>query len=656
MSRGWGLSRGHKATAWLPIAVSALILISLISAITVTISNSPYADSAGILLQPYYENRNAPITGCTSPCLTVDTQTTQPNPSSGTLAIDGNAGGLWSSGTSFTITATTTNPNDVIVLWIVTRLSGSSITVTSISDSQAGVTWQSSARLSYVACSGAQLTTQTEWYGIAALTLTSDVITVNLSGTPTSASGAEFGVRGANTASPFDTNVNVPKSAISTCTATGAAPTVSAVSTTNPNDFVFALYGGFTSTTETAGVIAGTTATLVRTQNGLGRSYAVEYRIVSAAQSSVSCAFGTSTTFWGIVCDAIVQASGSFSLSGGSNMYLWSPQFSSSATIPAGAVSVQLFADLPAPALDGSASGTWSSGNSFTVGAFSTTQSNDVVIAAIETYVSGSSITVSSITDSQSKVTWQGSARSSFISCSGTQESTHIEWYGIAATSISADTVTINLGATPTSASGIVFGVSAADTTTPFDPAAGLPKTGLSACTATATAPTVSAVTTVADTDFVFALFGGYTSVTETAGAIAGTTGTLVVAVAGTGSSNAVEYRAMTTSQSSTSCAFGTSTTYWGVLCDALMPARQSITVSYATTNSAGTVQSTMIAGSSATITAVYQAVTISSSTGTIPASGYVRVIITAPTGVALTIFWGYGKPTEFQVSYTYQT
>jgi hypothetical protein len=86
------------------------------------------------------------------------------------------------------------------------------------------------------------------------------------------------------------------------------------------------------------------------------------------------------------------------------------------------------------------------------------------------------------------------------------------------------------------------------------------------------------------------------------------------------------------------------------------MPARQTITVSYVTTNAAGAVQSTMISGSAATITAFYAPVSLSSSAGTVPASGYIRVIITAPAGAALTIYWGYPKLTQFQVSYTYKT
>ena len=636
----------------LSIAVCAIVVVSVVSATVVTIAGTNYAEKGGFFVSPYFEFLNAPVTGCASPCLTVDTQTSVPNPTKGTLSLDGSATGVWTSGASFTITATTANPNDVIVIWAVTYKSGSSITVSSLSDSLGKVTWQSSARSTYTSCTGTQETTQTEWYGTASTAVSSDVITASLSGIPTSAAGEEFAVTGANTASPFDPNVNVPKTGLSTCTGTAATPSVSGLSTTNNNDFLFALYGGYTSTTETAGV----GGTLIRTVAGTGDSLAGEYAIVPTTLSAITCSFGTSTTYWGIFCDAIVQGAGSFSLPAASTMYLWSPQIGTSSSIQAGALSLQLFADLPAPALDGSSSGTWVAGNTFTIASFSTAQTNDVVVLSIQTYLSGSTVTVSSVSDTQGKVTWQSLARNTLTSCSGTQRSTNIEWYGTAATAITGDTVTVTMSATPTAASGMAFGISGADTTTPFDPAAGIPKTGVSTCTATAAVPTVSGVSTVADNDFMYALYGGYTSTTETAGTIAGGAASIARTVAGTGDSNAVETLVVATAQSGASCTFGTSTTFWSALCDAVMPARQTVTISFVTTNSAGTVQSSMISGSSATITAAYAPISLSSSAGTVPASGYIRVAITAPAGTGLTIFWGYGKPTQFQVSYTYRT
>src|SRR5207245_5285886 len=103
--------------------------------------------------------------------------------------------------------------------------------------------------------------------------------------------------------------------------------------------------------------------------------------------------------------------------------------------------------------------------------------------------------------DTLGGITWQAAARKSFVSCTGTQESTHLEWYGITSNTLTLDTITINLSTTPTSASGISFGVKGADTTTPFDPMAGLPVTAVSSCSNGNSTPTLPGVSTAADTD-----------------------------------------------------------------------------------------------------------------------------------------------------------
>jgi hypothetical protein len=654
MTSGWVRNprrRLAKTSLLIFIIISILTVVALAAPVTITKAND--ASYAGSLVRPYYEDQNAPVTGCTPPCLTVDTQTTEPGSRSG-LAIDGSTTSAWASGTSFTITAATSKTNDVLVLWIVTYISGNSISVSSIGDSQGAVTWQGSARVAYASCSHKEETTQTEWYGVAASALSSDIVTITLSGTPTAASAEEFAVSGASTSSPFDPNPILP--ATNKCSTSSGIPTVSTLSTSNANDLVFALYGGYGTTTEAAGTIASAAGTMLPAYAGSSESLAGEYAVLSATQTSQTCSFGTSTQYWGIVCDAVMQTPRSFTLQAGSSMYLWSPQFGSGVSIPAGSLALQLFADLPAPALDGTSTGIWTSGSTFVLGSLSTTKPNDVVLLSIKTYSSGSSVTATSVTDSLGAVSWASTARQTLVSCSGVQESTLIEWYGTAAAALTSDVITVHLSAAPTAASAIAFGVSGADAVTPFDPASGLPKTAVSGCTATTSAPSVSAVSTTADTDWVFSLFGSYTSVTETVGAIGDRSPALVNTVTGTGDSNAVEYATTITSLSSAACTFGTSTTYWGILCDALVPVRQTITVSYATTNSTGTVQSTMLAGTAATITATYQPVSLASSAGTIPASGYIRVVITAPAGSAITVFWGAPEPTLFEIETTVRT
>ena len=76
------------------IALAILAVIAVASTVTVTKAND--ASYAGTLIKPYFENQNAPVTGCTAPCLTVDTQTTQPG-TSGSFALSGSSSMyLWS--------------------------------------------------------------------------------------------------------------------------------------------------------------------------------------------------------------------------------------------------------------------------------------------------------------------------------------------------------------------------------------------------------------------------------------------------------------------------------------------------------------------------------------------------------------------------------
>jgi hypothetical protein len=260
-------------------------------------------------------------------------------------------------------------------------------------------------------------------------------------------------------------------------------------------------------------------------------------------------------------------------------------------------------------------------------------------------------VSVSSVSDSQGNIAWQSSARSSATFCSSAEKSTMVEWYGIAASPLTSDTINVHLSTTPLAASGISVAVAGADTVTPFDPYSTLPK-GTTACSTTASAPSISSLYTDADDDLVFGLFGGYTAVNQTAGTIGTATPTLAKIVSGTGDSNALEYITTSASLSSSSCKYGATTTYWKILCDAIMPARQILTVSFETTNSAGAVQSTMIGDSLASLTSLYAPISLPSSAGTVPASGYLLVVVAAPASQALTVFWGYGNPTLFEVQF----
>ena len=123
MTFGWAKRpRRRLVFASLPLIIVASILVFVAAATPVTVTTAGVAAYGGSLLNGYYENQVPPLTGCAPNCLTVDTQTTEPSSSPGNIGLDGSATGSWSSGSSFTITASTSKPNDVVVLWIVTYL------------------------------------------------------------------------------------------------------------------------------------------------------------------------------------------------------------------------------------------------------------------------------------------------------------------------------------------------------------------------------------------------------------------------------------------------------------------------------------------------------------------------------------------------------
>ena len=232
----------------------------------------------------------------------------------------------------------------------------------------------------------------------------------------------------------------------------------------------------------------------------------------------------------------------------------------------------------PGPALDASGgfTGTWASGSSFTISSFATTSAPDVVVAWIVTYASGSSVSVTSVSDSASAVAWQSTARWSATSCSGTQETTETEWWGVAASPISsADTITVALSGAPTAASAQAYGIARANTASPFDPNAAVPATAVSGCTATTARPTVTLSATTNEDDLVIASVGAYTSVTEAAPSGF----TLVKNLAGTGDSQSVVYKAVVAVQASLNCPNFAATTYWRVLCDAVSAAPEDLEI-----------------------------------------------------------------------------
>jgi hypothetical protein len=109
-----------------------------------------------------------------------------------------------------------------------------------------------------------------------------------------------FGITGA---ASFDTYSTLPKSASSTGTSN---PTVSSVSTSNPNDIVLAFEGHLDSNTETASSPFQSISSLLKNANGEG--CAVEYEKVTSQLNNANVQFGRQVSNWVMIVDAVQRA------------------------------------------------------------------------------------------------------------------------------------------------------------------------------------------------------------------------------------------------------------------------------------------------------------------------------------------------------------
>ena len=198
-------------------------------------------------------------------------------------AIDGSS--TWTtvaSGTTITSTLTTTSTNDVIIIYVQSDKSVSSVADT------AGLTWQQRAQVTN------GTTHIAEWYASSAAVLTGDVITVTLSAATAGTGTASFGVSGGDTVSPFDPAVVGSQP---TGTGTGAV----SISTLKASDLILGFYK-FNITSPTAGT--GFTAVI----SPVGIASLIESKQVSAAQSNLSVAIGTgASNVTAAIADAIVD-------------------------------------------------------------------------------------------------------------------------------------------------------------------------------------------------------------------------------------------------------------------------------------------------------------------------------------------------------------
>jgi hypothetical protein len=203
---------------------------------------------------------------------------------------------------------TTTSPNDIIVVFTSEALDLETSCTFGVFDS-AGLTWAARSpvvygRYQYTGFVTTYRDQLQEWWSKSPLALTSDNITETISGCNEPVYGGEynglqvFAIKGANYASPFDPNRGAP--------GTGSDPvygqqstTIAPLSTSDPNDFVFAGIQGPPSPVAQSGF------TLLISAGGSG----IEYGYPTGPLTNYPVTFTHSTaTWWEMVSDAIRPA------------------------------------------------------------------------------------------------------------------------------------------------------------------------------------------------------------------------------------------------------------------------------------------------------------------------------------------------------------
>jgi hypothetical protein len=220
-------------------------------------------------------------------------------------AIDGTAGGQFSTTSTGTVTLTTTQPNDVIILSYFHNGGSGAHTIASVTS--AHLTWAKRSQHGW----GGGPSNNEIWWATASAPLTSEVITITL--TPATniddAAYHAFGVSGCpNPSSPWDTDASLAAAFASVVNSTPASLTISGVSTSSSIPMLI----GNTGTYNNIAIAApsGTTAVRAEQINSGGILYARTSTFYKNYSSPLSGASFSSTqpgssASWGMVIDAL---------------------------------------------------------------------------------------------------------------------------------------------------------------------------------------------------------------------------------------------------------------------------------------------------------------------------------------------------------------
>jgi hypothetical protein len=122
------------------------------------------------------------------------------------------------------------------------------------------------------------------WWAVAPTPLSSETITVNFVTDVDDCAIVAFGVSGADTSAPWDTNSTIPVYVENTST---SSATELSLSTTNPNDLAIVLYAN-SNGSNPSGVVPSGAITIGEASNSGGTNYAVTYVMGLATDSPLN--------------------------------------------------------------------------------------------------------------------------------------------------------------------------------------------------------------------------------------------------------------------------------------------------------------------------------------------------------------------------------
>ncbi len=220
-------------------------------------------------------------------------------------SVDGSAVAFCGHDTnSCSVSLSTSNSNDVIIVYTFEQLDLQTSCTFSVSDT-AGLAWtfRAGASSRNDGTTGGDRDQMAEFWAVSANALSNDAVTESISGCASYQYGGEYngliayGASGANTATPFDPNVSFPAA-----TSGLGSPSVT-VSTTNTKDLLIAGGQDGAFTNPPGALTAGPGFTLVASMNG--GNEAAESRQLNSASSGITVSFGSNPGYWQIIADAI---------------------------------------------------------------------------------------------------------------------------------------------------------------------------------------------------------------------------------------------------------------------------------------------------------------------------------------------------------------